>query len=255
MPEVTFSGNGGLPKTFDIIRSMLSQSPQSDKHLLLAYGYASPPKGIRDAVSMWLNVDEERKITFIVGLLPERKVEKQLGSIEGKKTYEPYLEERIDISALLRTTKFFFGGIISDLYTLDEDRINVYGVTGYHGKACVLLSSMTGRMTSSNQFHWDPSEAVIGSSNLTENALFNNFELDIHLHRGSEAVKEFSSSTKDYFWELLDRPDYDCDVSTSVSSQLQALVNEAVEEEERARRAKHYREMEQESQRLLDADN
>ncbi len=234
---------------------MLAGSPETDKGLLLAYGYAGCPQGMQEAILKWLDGDRERRVTLLIGLLPERKVDHYRTGTEGEKIYEPYLEDRIDVEALIRNTSYLFLKTIAGMTLLAEDRIRVLAVTGYHGKACVLLDEMPELSASVREFKWNPREAIIGSSNLTENAMFNNFELDVHLHRDTSGIAEFSTSTRDYFWELFDRTDYECKVSTSVTTSLQDWLDDAVQNEIRARRTRAQNEMDLESQRLLDADS
>lgn len=254
-PDVTFSGNGRLPDTLEVLISMLAGSPKADKGLLLAYGYTGCPKGMQEAVSKWLDGDRERRVTLLMGLLPERKVDQYRTGTEGEKTYEPYIEDRIDVEALIRNTSYLFSKTITGMKFLEEQRIRVLAVTGYHGKACVLLDEIPMLSASVNEFKWNPREAIIGSSNLTENAMFNNFELDVQLHRDTNGIAEFSTATRGYFWELFDRTDHECKVSTSVTASLQTWLDGAVQTEIKARCARAQKEMDSESQRLLDADN
>lgn len=177
----------------EVLEQMLQNSPATDTHLLLGYGYLYYDDKLAKMLADWMQKDSRRVVIFIVGIHNRHKLtdyEKE----RMKRDDEPSLQESNKqqvVDALVRFAKKL------PLSTADDlDRVKAAAVYRFHAKICALMTLSdpeTGyddlyevvKVDPEGDGPFEPLEFIMGSTNFTEAGMLDNIELDMHVPRNA----------------------------------------------------------------------
>jgi hypothetical protein len=179
------------PSMLSAFEQMLDNSPLTDTHLLLGYGYLYYDEILAKIIARWMSKDFRRTVIFIVGIHGRHKLtDYEKGRM--KRSDEPSLEESNKsqvVDALVRYAKDFSFSKPEDLI-----RIKTAAVYQFHAKICALMTLSEPKLGYDDLYEmvnvdpegdgpFEPVELIMGSTNFSEAGMYENIELDMHVPR------------------------------------------------------------------------
>jgi hypothetical protein len=187
---VNRSGNTPMVTFFE---QMLKNSPPTDTHLFLGYGYVYHDPRLGKLIVDWMMKDEKRVVIFVVGIHGRHKLD-EYEKERMKRDDEPSVAESNSlqvVDAVIKYARQFSFSSIEDVY-----RLKTAAVYRFHAKICALMQLSGGPNDFDDLYDFekvDPSgigplkavELIMGSTNFTGAGMDENLELDMHVPRGS----------------------------------------------------------------------
>lgn len=179
--------------TAQVLAHMLQNSPPTDTHLLLAYGYFYYDDDLAQMIVDWMQKSSERVVIFIAGI-HGRHTLSAYETVRMKRSDEPSLEESTAqqvVNALVRYAKRFPFSTADDL-----NRWKAAAIYRFHAKICALMSLSNPALGYDDLYEvadvdpdgdgpFEVAEFIMGSTNFTDAGMSGNFELDMHVPRGA----------------------------------------------------------------------
>ena len=179
--------------TAQVLAHMLQNSPPTDTHLLLAYGYFYYDDDLAQMIVDWMQKSSERVVIFIAGIHGRHELS-AYETARMKRSDEPSLKESTTqqvVNALVRYAKRFPFSTADDL-----DRWKAAAIYRFHAKICALMSLSNPALGYDDLYEVadvDPdgdgpfhvTEFIMGSTNFTDAGMSENIELDMHVPRNA----------------------------------------------------------------------
>jgi hypothetical protein len=217
------------------IKQMLSVT--DNNCLVLAYGYFDGRQVQDVELWNWLNRSDDRHLVLIAGIHGKLNYSPYLAATDGDgrastMTEMPENELQDIVNSFKQVFNKFVCGpeMVEQVYPTLPDmphpRVHVLVSEHFHAKLAMTAQVNTPfSLFSSKAVRWQPTSAILGSSNFTFAAQQQNIELDLHLDaQDTAALQALKSASQGIVQEAIDR----AETSESVSENATRRVIDAI---------------------------